>query len=118
MIHSSKEEKDLYITAMIANIANDKKSFNIENRKAFNSHHEASGYLREELEETEEELRKLRTDFEMYWYMCKNEKKCCYGDFERQLKLIADRCKNLVNEAFDTYAVALKALEQGKEWEE
>lgn len=118
MVHSSKEEKDLYITTMITNIANDKKTFNMENRKSFTSHHEACSYLREELEEAEEEIKKLRTDFEMYWYMCKNEKKCCSSDYRKQLGLIADRCKNTVNEIFDTYAVVLKALEQCKEWEE
>lgn len=118
MVHSSKEEKDLYITTMITNIANDKKCFNIENKKRFTSHHETSSYLREELEEAEEEVKKLRTDFEMYWFYCKNERKCAHSDFSKQLELMADRCKNSINELFDTYAVILKAIDQGKEWEE
>lgn len=132
MFKMTKEEKDLYISQMISNIAHDKMCFNIENRKEFTSHHEVSSYLREEIEEaeeemenlkkeieeTEEEMENLKKDFELYWFYCKHENRYDKRDFFKQLNLIADTCKNLINEVFDTYAVALKAMEQGKEWEE
>ena len=54
----------------------------------------------------------------MYWFYCKNERKCAPSDFKRQLELMEDRCKNAINELFDTYAVILKAKDQGNEWEE
>lgn len=110
MFRQTKEEHDLYMDQMISNVANDEKTFNIDNCTAFADDHHAYAILLEELDESIDALEMLKANVETLWKLIKCDFK--ESEIKKQLERISLDCKLTVGEVIQVYAVALKAIEQ------
>lgn len=98
----------------MTNITNIEKLVQIEFKEAnivhplFHSTHEAYGVIKEEVEETEQELIAVKENLKQFWELVKVD---CYG--ENQLKCMKSYAMNVAREAIQVAAMCQKALDSG-----
>lgn len=116
MLTGSKEEHDLYIKSMLLNTMNDEKVFIMNTRNAFTDNAHAIAIAFEEFQECEEELQAIRDTLKTLWKY--NRRNMPQHEILKQLNLLKTRAYLLQAEATQVGAVALKALEQLKDYKE
>ena len=108
----TKEQHDLHIKLIIDNLAHDEAAYNIDNRLSFREASDVYCPLLEELEEAEEALNSLNKEVRKFFEFIK------YNESQeailRQLQIISIKGDNVIHEALQVKAVALKAIEQLK----
>lgn len=112
MIFKTKEEHDLHIYLMVRNVINDQSAFNLNSRESFKSLREAHSMLREEVDETVEELDDVMLAEDKLWKMIKGD--ASEEDVMAQMEHIEACCNDLIIEAVHIAAVANKAVTQFK----
>nr|WP_302596433.1 hypothetical protein [uncultured Cellulosilyticum sp.] len=116
MLNGTKEEHDLYVKSMLENVAHDEKVFIMNNRNAFADNAHACAIAFEELQECEEALKALKSTLEDLWNY--NRKNMPQEEMLKLYALLSTRAYFLMLEATQVKAVALKAIEQLKDYTE
>lgn len=99
----------------MTNITNIEKLVQIELKEAnivhplFHSTHEAYGVIKEEVEETEQELIAVKENLKQFWETVKQD--WCHG--ETELKSMKVYAMNVAREAIQVAAMCQKALDSG-----
>lgn len=92
------------------------KEYEGENKKfpMFRDLREAESVIREEVEELEDEVRRIRIKTEDIWIMVKND--CNYG-VEESIERSYEDAKRLAEEAIQVYAMWYKLKNSMEEWQ-
>lgn len=109
MVFSTKESQDAYIAQTIKNIVHDQTSFNLMRQK-FTSFQGAYGYLLEEVEESEDALRKVKNELEMFWDLIKGNES--NAQIALRARLLLEESIALIQESVHIAAVAKKMVYQ------
>lgn len=114
MLNGTKEEHDLYVKSMLENVAHDEKVFIMNSRNAFADNAHAIAIAYEELQECEEAIEALKNTLKDLWSY--NRKNMPQEEMLKQYRLLSTRAYFLMLEATQVKAVALKAVEQLKDY--
>ena len=110
MLKESKEYKDFVIDSMIKNVVCDEVAFNLTDMPKFNSLADSYVALKEELQETDEELKEMFIELDQLWGMIRANS----PDTEVQVKIkvMLEQSYQVIHEAVHIAAVCKKSITQ------
>ena len=110
MLYKSKKEHDLYIVQMLKNTTCDEIAFNIDNKPEIPNWETAYTLLLEELTETEEALEITQHHLKEFFILIRMNQ--TNKEMIKHMDLIAYTALDIMQEAMQVRAVALKAIKQ------
>ena len=106
----NEAEYEMYIDQKVKNLIQDETARIIDNRRPFVDWAYVYPILKEEIEETDEEIDLLKHSLDKYWNLVRND--APNEAMVERLKIIALCAERTIHEAKQVGAVSLKAIEQ------
>ncbi|WP_053983395.1 hypothetical protein [Niameybacter massiliensis] len=106
----NEAEYEMYIDQKVKNLIQDETARIIDNRRPFVDWADAYSILKEEIEETLEEVIELLDNLDKYWNMVKLD--APNVEFVERLKVIGFITERIIHEAKQVGAVSNKAIDQ------